>query len=193
MAAGRSAASALFAFGCSLVLHGCDVNIPRHTIGNWEAKENYLVEYEYVAPGKTSEEAILNSCTTALSTYSGLQCNGHGRCKDWNEVVPGMDMTLPRLSFCECDRDWADPECKTPRKSQITAFVLSLFFGVPGVDQFYLGYLWFGILKLITCGGLGLWYLYDLCRIGSTPVETRYYFRVAADLPHFAFVLSVVT
>jgi TM2 domain-containing membrane protein YozV len=120
-----------------------------------------------------------------------MRCNGHGRCRDWFSAVGPAQQK--RLSFCDCDTNWADPECRTPRKSQLTAFILSLFFGIFGVDQFYLGWPLWGTLKLVTLGGGGLWYLFDLCRIGSSPVLTKDNFRVAADLPHFAFVLVVVS
>jgi len=177
---------------CGFFLQGCNVAVPRHTVGNWEAKPNYLTEFQYVPPGKPDTSAILNSCMDpAIATT--LQCSGHGSCRQWNDVAVNPNAKLPKLAFCECDRDYADPECTTPRKSQVTAFVLSLFLVVFGVDQFYLGYVWYGVAKLLTVGGLGLWYLFDLCRIGSTPPLTRYNFRAAADLPHFAFVLTVVT
>jgi len=177
---------------CALALQGCNIDVPRHIIGNWEAKLSYLTEFQYTMPGKKNTSAILNSCSDPAIT-STLQCNGHGRCRDWNDFMPGAAPSSKTLSFCECTRDWADPECRTPRKSQVTAFVLSLFFGIFGADQFYLGYPAYGLVKLLSLGGAGIWYLFDLCRIGSSPVVTRHNFRLAADLPHFAFVLTVVT
>jgi len=168
------------------------VDVPRHSVGNWEGKTNYLTDFQYAPPGKSASKVILNSCSNK-DISATLQCTGHGRCRGWHDVMPGAAAGVQSLSFCECHRDWADPECNTPRKSQISAFVLSLFFGMFGADQFYLGFPWYGIAKLATLGGAGIWYLYDLCRIGSSPVLTQYSFRVAADLPHFAFVLTVVT
>lgn len=50
-------------------------------------------------------------------------------------------------------------------KSKTVALILSILLGELGVDRFYLGYTGLGILKLITCGGFGIWYLIDFIMI----------------------------
>ncbi|HWL78552.1 Ltp family lipoprotein [Microbacterium sp.] len=52
-----------------------------------------------------------------------------------------------------------------PGKQFIAAWLLSYFLGVFGVDRFYLGKVGTGILKLITFGGFGIWWLIDLILI----------------------------
>jgi len=44
----------------------------------------------------------------------------------------------------------------------IVLLVLSFFLGGLGVDRFYVGKIGTGILKLITAGGFGIWWLIDL-------------------------------
>lgn len=50
-------------------------------------------------------------------------------------------------------------------KEWIVALLLSIFLGSLGIDRFYLGYTGLGILKLLTCGGVGVWWLIDLILI----------------------------
>ena len=52
-------------------------------------------------------------------------------------------------------------------KSWVVALLLSIFLGGLGIDRFYLGKIGTGILKLITCGGLGIWWLIDLIMIAT--------------------------
>ena len=47
-------------------------------------------------------------------------------------------------------------------KSFLATWLLSLLIGYLGADRFYLGKIGTGILKLVTLGGLGIWWLVDL-------------------------------
>jgi len=159
--------------------------IPEHHVGNWRGKKDYLLEFQFVPPGETSAGAILNSCSLSNLAQT-LQCSGRGLCKPLDPA----NLANP-ISFCECDAGWADPECRTRRKSQAVAYVLSLFLGFLGADQFYLGFPVRGAVKLVSFGGLGVWWVVDVVYIGSSPVYAGQY-RVAPNLPHWAFVLTVV-
>lgn len=160
-------------------------------MANWVAEPSYLESFSVVPPGSSSP-AQLNSCARNSDVPEPLRCSGHGRCKDWFTNLPGEGAQMDNLRLCECDLNWAGPECATPQLSQFTAFVLSVFTGIAGVDQFYLGFWVMGALKLCSLGGCGFWWVYDVVRIGSSSVHAADGIRLAADLPHWAFVLMVV-
>ena len=56
-------------------------------------------------------------------------------------------------------------------KSYVTALLLSFFFGVFGVDRFYLGHIGVGLGKLFTFGGLGIWALIDFILIATKNIK----------------------
>lgn len=49
----------------------------------------------------------------------------------------------------------------------ILALLMSIFFGTLGVDRFIMGHVGLGIVKLLTAGGCGIWYLIDIILIAS--------------------------
>ena len=49
----------------------------------------------------------------------------------------------------------------------ILALIMSIIFGSLGVDRFIMGQIGLGILKLITFGGCGIWWLVDVILIAT--------------------------
>jgi hypothetical protein len=197
------------------------MDVPTHSVGNWRKKSDYLLSQAYLPPNAPAgSPGIINSCR--MSTLSAsVQCSGRGACEtfefwkaneknndkdsnDDDDKNTVRDMSIQTAGqrkaaleknafvFCKCERDWAGPECQEKRKSQLTAYFLSIFFGLFGADHFYLGFPVFGALKLVSLGGLGIWWLADVIRIGSSAPMSKYY-RCSKDLPHWAFVLTCIS
>jgi TM2 domain-containing membrane protein YozV len=49
----------------------------------------------------------------------------------------------------------------------ILTLIMSILFGQLGVDRFIMGHIGLGILKLITLGGCGIWWIIDLILIAT--------------------------
>jgi TM2 domain-containing membrane protein YozV len=52
-------------------------------------------------------------------------------------------------------------------KNWLVAFLLSIFLGYLGADRFYIGRTRSAIVKLITLGCLGVWWLSDIILIAA--------------------------
>jgi TM2 domain-containing membrane protein YozV len=60
------------------------------------------------------------------------------------------------------DLQWRDPAELGPPRKRKKALLLSLLLGWLGADRFYLGYTRMGVLKLVTLGLFGFWWIFDL-------------------------------
>eukprot|EP00403_Amphidinium_massartii_P035636 CAMPEP_0178450392 /NCGR_PEP_ID=MMETSP0689_2-20121128/43099_1 /TAXON_ID=160604 /ORGANISM="Amphidinium massartii, Strain CS-259" /LENGTH=280 /DNA_ID=CAMNT_0020075853 /DNA_START=347 /DNA_END=1185 /DNA_ORIENTATION=- len=147
------------------------------------------------------DNTTLNSCEVP-GMPEDRYCSGHGKCVKWGSSSRDMqeasldpyftrrpELARNEIAFCRCNRDWADPECRTRRKSQLTAYLLSLFLGPFGADRFYLDEPILGAAKLATLGGGLVWWVFDAVYIGAAPPYSGNY-RTAYDLPHWCFVAS---
>jgi TM2 domain-containing membrane protein YozV len=58
-----------------------------------------------------------------------------------------------------------NPSSGKRRVNWILTLVMSVLFGGLGVDRFIMGHVGLGILKLLTAGGCGIWYIIDIILI----------------------------
>jgi hypothetical protein len=84
----------------------------------------------------------------------------------------GKEVPEGAKSCPACGGDPAAPPATAPaaaddRKDWLAALLLSIFLGQLGVDRFYLGYIGLGVVKLLTAGGCGIWWLIDVILIAT--------------------------
>ncbi|KAF8924635.1 hypothetical protein CPC16_001134 [Podila verticillata] len=106
----------------------------------------------------------LLAAVAAISTVLGLHYLHHQKDtpapgEGEGEIIKSLLTAVTKPHQCESDRSYP------------LAILLSIFLGYVGVDRFYLGYVISALLKLVTGGGLGIWYIIDivLIAIGGLP------------------------
>lgn len=65
------------------------------------------------------------------------------------------------------------------KRDWLIALILSVIVGSLGVDRFYLGKIGTGILKLITFGGLGIWWIIDIVLIAIKKLSDKQGYKLA--------------
>eukprot|EP01097_Dermamoeba_algensis_P007503 TRINITY_DN4738_c0_g1_i1.p1 TRINITY_DN4738_c0_g1~~TRINITY_DN4738_c0_g1_i1.p1 ORF type:complete len:201 (-),score=4.10 TRINITY_DN4738_c0_g1_i1:158-760(-) len=88
-------------------------------------------------PTSPSANFTVTPSTTQAPVYTcPANCSGGGTC----DTSSGQ---------CICFPDYTMYDCSYHKKSRLTAFLLSFFLGLFGVDRFYLGFKWQAALKLL--------------------------------------------
>ncbi len=118
---------------------------------------------------------VLLSLIISITTAQNGTARAFYPCTNNFECVQGVCDTNRTIGTCICYRGWTlardgSNQCTYQQKSKLAAFLLSFFAGGLGADWFYLsvgnsGYIAAGVFKLLTLGGLGIWWLVDWIRI----------------------------
>ncbi len=135
-------------------------------------------ETVFINNGSTGNEfsnnidQMANPMNTQISN-SSYQCQndaicGHGTCKVITDIHG-----IPIGSKCICEIEYMTYDngiCEYQQLIGLTALLLSIFVGNCGIDRCFLARgngcdICIGVLKGLTCGGLGIWWIIDIILI----------------------------
>jgi TM2 domain-containing membrane protein YozV len=93
------------------------------------------------AKTKAADEAFCTSCGSIIKKAA--------------EICPRCGVRQRKGQDGELSQEW------------LVVFLLSVFLGYLGIDRFYVGKVGTGILKLVTGGGCGVWWLIDVILVAT--------------------------
>ena len=118
---------------------------------------------------------LLLSFLISLTTAQNITARAFNPCTNNIDCIQGICDRNRTIPTCICNRGWTlardgTNQCTYQQKSKLAAFLLSFFMGGLGADWFYLsvgngGYIAAGVFKLLTLGGIGIWWLVDWIRV----------------------------
>ena len=88
-------------------------------------------------------------------------------CAKCGKEIPEGTKSCPACGGEPAAPPTAAPTAADERKDWLAALLLSIFLGQLGVDRFYMGYIGLGVVKLLTAGGCGIWWLIDVILIAT--------------------------
>lgn len=80
----------------------------------------------------------------------------------YSSKIPAESMPMVRERLLSCDSMTTASAALCQLKDPTIALVLSICLGGFGVDRFYIGDAGLGVGKLLTCGGVYIWWFIDL-------------------------------
>lgn len=77
------------------------------------------------------------------------------------DYFTNQQLILIKERLANLSDDKANALMSATFKNPTTVLILSIILGCYGIDRFVLGEVGLGVLKLITCGGCGIWAIID--------------------------------